>query len=593
MRKKPADEDVDSTEGLLLVLGVFLNEVFRPIIFSIYWYYSIDMGLRLRSAIAFMVYRKIVKLRDLANMTLGQLVNLCVNDGERLFITGMLCGFLIQAPLMVIAVTAYTVYLVGWPAILGQLTFFIFFAILMAVGRSQAKCRRRAIVITDVRVRTMNEILTYFKLIKMYAWEQPFAKYIAGVREREKVELRKAAYYQAVSSSSSPVIPALATVVTLAAQTLTGGSLSVPTAFAILSAHGSMQHSLGGLPYFVRAFSEARIALPRLKELLSLPERVHVSDKMSDDRFAVEIKDATLAWDSRQAPDESSPSSKKPYSAGAASGEGRRTPKPVVVITTHSGVNNASVRENILFGKDYDQERYQRVLAASALVHDLNILGDGDQTEIGERGINLSGGQKQRVSLARALYAQRDVYLLDDPLSAVDAHVGAHIFNELIKKELAGKTVLLVTHQLQYLPSCDRVVMMVGGRIEEEGTYPELLAKKGSFCALMEQFQQEEETRDEDRENLIVANENGGSLQLAAGLNIPNKSASTTIPVTGMPSVCGDNESYVEKNADGEFCPESHGAGQDRRQDVTVHVIFNSQCYNRSTAMKARKMSIT
>ncbi|CAM9715193.1 unnamed protein product, partial [Hapterophycus canaliculatus] len=111
-------------------------------------------------------------------------------------------------------------------------------------------------------------------------------------------------------------------------------------------------------------------------------------------------------------------------------------------------IQNATLRDNILFGTPYDPERYARVLSACALSSDLDLLEAGDQTEIGEKGINLSGGQQQRVSLARAVYSQADVYLLDDVLSAVDAHVGEHIFKHCVRGILRDKAVVMVTHQV-------------------------------------------------------------------------------------------------------------------------------------------------
>ncbi|XP_072488242.1 ATP-binding cassette sub-family C member 11 [Notamacropus eugenii] len=147
-----------------------------------------------------------------------------------------------------------------------------------------------------------------------------------------------------------------------------------------------------------------------------------------------------------------------------------------------------TVRSNILMGKKYDQARYHQVIHSCSLKRDLEILPYGDMTEIGERGLNLSGGQKQRISLARAVYANCEVYLLDDPLSAVDAHVGKHIFEECIKKALSGKTLVLVTHQLQYLEFCDQIILLKDGKICESGTHEELLRKKGQYSQLIQKI---------------------------------------------------------------------------------------------------------
>ncbi|XP_040353882.1 ATP-binding cassette sub-family C member 11 isoform X5 [Herpailurus yagouaroundi] len=151
----------------------------------------------------------------------------------------------------------------------------------------------------------------------------------------------------------------------------------------------------------------------------------------------------------------------------------------------------ASIRENILMGGQYDKARYLQVLHCCSLNRDLEILPFGDMTEIGERGLNLSGGQKQRISLARAVYSDHELYLLDDPLSAVDTHVGKHIFEECIKKMLRGKTVILVTHQLQYLAFCDQIILLEDGKICEKGIHSELIQKKGRYAQLIQNMQGE------------------------------------------------------------------------------------------------------
>eukprot|EP00833_Pecoramyces_ruminatium_P009790 jgi/Orpsp1_1/1183822/evm.model.c7180000086833.2 len=161
-------------------------------------------------------------------------------------------------------------------------------------------------------------------------------------------------------------------------------------------------------------------------------------------------------------------------------------------------IQNATVRENILFGKEYNEELYNKVIENCALSHDLEIFPDGDMTEIGERGINLSGGQKQRINLARAVYFNSDIILMDDPLSAVDAHVSRALFDNCILGALANKTRVLVTHQLHVLPRVDYIIVMKGGRIEEQGEYDELMQKEGEFARLMHTYGGIDENDDDD-----------------------------------------------------------------------------------------------
>ena len=172
-------------------------------------------------------------------------------------------------------------------------------------------------------------------------------------------------------------------------------------------------------------------------------------------------------------------------------------------------IQNATLRDNITFGQPFDEARYWECIERAELPADLALLQNGDLTEIGERGVTLSGGQKQRVNIARALYYDADVICLDDPLSAVDAHVGKALFNNaILPLRNRGKTILLVTHAIQYLQGCDKIVSMDDGRIEDFGTYEELMGARGNFYNMMKNFGMLKEAgEDEDAEELAADTE--------------------------------------------------------------------------------------
>lgn len=168
-------------------------------------------------------------------------------------------------------------------------------------------------------------------------------------------------------------------------------------------------------------------------------------------------------------------------------------------------IQNATVKDNILFGKEFDKKFYEKVVTCCALKPDFNILAAGDLTEIGEKGINLSGGQKQRISLSRAVYSDTDIFLLDDPLSAVDAHVGKQIFDSVIGPNgiLKEKSRLFVTNSVAFLPECDEIIMLEDGMIVEMGTYDKLMQKEGKFAEFMSnsflELDEEEEKKEEEK----------------------------------------------------------------------------------------------
>ncbi|KAF9174916.1 hypothetical protein BGX21_008836 [Mortierella sp. AD011] len=162
----------------------------------------------------------------------------------------------------------------------------------------------------------------------------------------------------------------------------------------------------------------------------------------------------------------------------------------IAYVPQHAWILNCSLRDNILFGKDYNHQKYRHIIYACGLEPDIEMLPAGDLTEIGERGINLSGGQKQRVSLARAAYSDSDIYLLDDPLSAVDAHVDRHLWRHLIGPNglLKNKTRILVTHGIHHLKDVDTVAVIKDGKIASQGTYSELMAEKQAFYVLIKEY---------------------------------------------------------------------------------------------------------
>ncbi|XP_072048675.1 ATP-binding cassette sub-family C member 5-like [Amphiura filiformis] len=318
-------------------------------------------------------------------------------------------------------------------------------------------------------------------------------------------------------------------------------------AFSYLALLNATRVVIFGTPMAAKAIAETLVAMPRVKELLLMEEMEPIQNKPKNPANAIEISNATFAWDKESS--SSSESSIVSLQQQQQQGEGKDNQQQqclfdmnlvvkkgslvgicgsigsgksslisallgrmvkmngtvalkgsIGYVSQQACIFNATVKENILFGDDYDEERYAKAIDACSLQDDLDILAQGDETEIGERGINLSGGQKQRVSMARALYSDADVYLLDDPLSAVDTHVGQHIFRHCIKDMLQGngKSVVFVTHQLQYLTDCDYVLLMRDGRIAEEGKHNELMTKDGEYANLIRTFHMDESEDNND-----------------------------------------------------------------------------------------------
>ncbi|KAI8482476.1 Multidrug resistance-associated protein 5, partial [Branchiostoma belcheri] len=530
--------------GVGLVIAMFVTEMSRSVFFAATWCLSYRSATRVLGAVLTLIFTKITRLRSLKDKTVGELVNLCANDGQRLFDATSFFILMCGAPAIFILGFCYTLYLIGPASLLGCSMFILFYPFQAGISRLTSHLRRKCIAITDRRVRTMNEILTCVKLIKMYAWEMPFGKAVSAVRSDERKVLEKAAYIQSFSISTSPLVPVLASILTIVLHVMTGNDLTASQAFTMLAIFNSMRFMLATLPFCVKYLAESRVALQRVKSLLDMEERKPFTTRPSDSRNTIEITGATFAWDTIRMEEEAGNSGTAPEAHGKTEkvpltkdvaesvedlvktlvnidlelpkgtltgvcgsvGSGKSSlisgilgqmrvvcgtvglTGSVAYVAQQAWIMNASVRDNILFGEDYDQQRYEDAVRACSLTHDFNVLPAGDLTEIGERGINLSGGQKQRISLARAVYSNRDVYLLDDPLSAVDAHVGQHIFTHCIMGALKDKTVLFVTHQLQYLHLCDQVVLMKDGVIAEKGEHSQLMAAGEDYARMIQGY---------------------------------------------------------------------------------------------------------
>ncbi|XP_046853330.1 ATP-binding cassette sub-family C member 5-like isoform X2 [Xenia sp. Carnegie-2017] len=506
------------------------------------------------------------------------LVNICASDAQRVFEAFAYGPFVIGGPVALIVVITYTTYILGPSALLGCFIFFVMFPIQGIVGKYSGKFRGKAVRITDQRVKLMNEVLSCIKLIKMYAWEKSFAKVIGDIRQKETSVLGDSAVLQSLNVSLTNAVSTFSTAITFIVHIYTGNDLLASQAFTVIAVFNTMIFAFAVLPLGIRALAEAKVSMKRLKSLLQMDEYEPWSVKPQDECVAVEMKNATFGWNEvklkpqkkfipgvdkndkqtkedrsaanglkqRVAPEEFKTelvktlfdinlTFKKRQLIGVCGSVGSGKSSLINAILAQMNlvegnvyVNgsmayaaqqawlmNATVQENILFGQAMKPARYEKMISTCCLQQDLDIFPHGDQTEIGERGINLSGGQKQRISLARAAYANKDIYLLDDPLSAVDVHVGEHIFNNCIKNALSGKTIIFVTHQLQYLKHCDVVVLLKDGCIAEMSSYEKLMSDEKEFSVLVQNYHKKlgtiESEEEEDNKDSEMISKSGSS----------------------------------------------------------------------------------
>uniref|UniRef100_A0A4W3JAM1 ATP-binding cassette sub-family C member 5 n=1 Tax=Callorhinchus milii TaxID=7868 RepID=A0A4W3JAM1_CALMI len=492
------DEKMDDlVYGIALCVALFSTELLKSFFFTLAWAISYRTGIRLKSAISTLAFTKVVHLNSLSSCSTGEIMNLLSNDGNCLFDAVVYCPLVFGTPVLLFSCAVYSCIILGPTALLGMVAYIIFMPVQMLMAKLTTALRRKAIIKTDTRVRLMNEVLMYIKLIKMYAWEKSFANSVHDVRKEERKILEKAGYVQSVNSSVVPIIPALATVLMFLVHTFLKHELKSSMAFTVIAVFNAMKFSLGTLPFSVKAFADAKVSLQRLKVNQSL---ILYPKKGNSYFFQGSLLGVCGNVGSGKSSLLSAVLGQMYLRDGTVGVTGS-----FAYVSQQAWIIHGNVKENILFGKEYDEKKYKRVLENCSLHQDLAILPFGDMTEIGERGINLSGGQKQRISIARAVYSDQDIYLFDDPLSAVDAHVGKHIFEECIKKALQDKTVIFVTHQLQCLEHCDQVILLDNGKITEKGTHETLMKQDGYYANLIRNYQMEHTEVLENNQNFLLS----------------------------------------------------------------------------------------
>uniref|UniRef100_A0A665W8X8 ATP-binding cassette sub-family C member 5 n=1 Tax=Echeneis naucrates TaxID=173247 RepID=A0A665W8X8_ECHNA len=468
--------------GLSLVAGIFLMELIRSWSLGLMWAVNYRTAARLRGAALTFAFHKILQLRSTKDIGPGELINICSSDGQRLYEAVSVGCLLAGGPIVGILGLSYTAFFLGPTALVGSAIFIIFYPTMMLASRLTAYFRKKCVAVTDRRVRLMNEILSCIKFIKMYCWENVFAQNIHKVRSEERRILERAGIVQSLTVGVAPIVVVIASVCTFTLHMALGYDLTAAEAFTVVAVFNSMTFALKVTPLAVRSLSEGAVAVKRFQVRNIDSSASHMSHIL----YFGSLVGICGGVGSGKSSLLSALLGQMTLLEGNVAASGG-----FAYVSQQAWILNDSLKENILFGNEYDQDKYHAVLEACCLLPDLEELPFRDMTEIGERGANLSGGQRQRVSLARALFSERPILLLDDPLSAVDACVGSHIFYKAIRGAAKGKTVLFVTHQLQYLPECDDVILMKDGQIAEHGTHAQLMAKERDYAALFSSMQQE------------------------------------------------------------------------------------------------------
>ncbi|XP_076114149.1 multidrug resistance-associated protein 1-like [Mytilus galloprovincialis] len=504
-------------KGYSLVAAFFVTILIQSLMFHQQSFWSMTLGMRVRSALMSAVYQKALRMTSEArqNSTVGEIVNLMSIDAQNIQDFISYFWVLWSSPLQ----SCFSLYFlydtmghsmwsgIGVLLILIPLNGFV----ISKIHKLQAQQMRQK----DERIKLLSEVLNGIKILKLYAWEMAFKDKVLIIRNMELKILFKAAIYRIVIIFSRAVAPYFVSLATFATYIFMSSDhyLDAKKAFVAISLFNILRVAISFAPMAVNKTIKASVSFHRLNRYLNskdLNQTNVVHNTPKDD--AIVIEDGTFSWD----PDGGkcfrniniTIPEKKLVAVVGHVGCGKssllssilgdmtkvkgsvRVKGKISYVPQQAWIQNASVVDNILFGCGMDQKKYKDVIDACALRTELDILPASDRTELGEKGINLSGGQKQRISLARAVYHDTDIYLLDDPLSSVDSNVGKHIFEKVIGNTglLSDKTRVLVTHGLRWLPFVDKIIVMVDGSISEIGTYEELLSHDGAFAQFLKMY---------------------------------------------------------------------------------------------------------
>ena len=475
---------------------------------------SARLGLRVEAAVASAVFAKGLSYDRVSRAidTTPLIANDCAKLGEACTMLQYLWSGAVEA----LAIMAILLALVGRAALPGLGVVLLLVPLQFVVGLATARARKRSIAAADVRVGLTDEVLRAIKLVKMYVWERSFAARVATERRKEAAVLFSGGALKAFNFAMVFVTPPLIALSIFGVHALES-PLEAALAFTTLSLFNTLRLPLVQLPKGLRATIEARPSAQRIAAFLLLPDRAGAealegapqpaaaaapegvtvrvcgAAAAAPAPGAVEFSNASFAYGASAPPLlrgvtlHLRPGSVTMVTGGVGAGKSNLLLAALGQMTCVGGAAAAggsfsyvpqtpwcargTIRDNILFGCPWDEVRYRRVLFACALERDIELLDDGDLTQLGERGMNLSGGQRQRVAIARAVYSRAHVAFLDAPLSAVDAYTSQHLFRHALRGILGaeGTTVVLVTHQVELLPHADTLVVLEGGGVAYAG----------------------------------------------------------------------------------------------------------------------------
>ncbi|KAH9098122.1 hypothetical protein LEN26_016690 [Aphanomyces euteiches] len=440
---------------------------------------------KITSALQQLLFQKTLRLdvSSRRNKSTGEISNYFSADIRTIINFSYVVNRVWIYPLQILLTLLLLYLVIGWSTFIGAGVVALSLVVNQPASNGIQKSFGALMGQRDVRMKAVNEIFGGIQIIKLNAWEDKFAEKLGVERTRELGFVWTIFFWAGVTIVLLNVGPVLVTISSFASYTLLQKeALPASKLFTALSYLTMLKSPFSQLSYVVSTTLRAIVSLWRIMEFLALDEKkkdviwtpsTAPADKVkkySEENIAITIEDASIGWDADKPLFKNANLTVKHGEFVVIHGSWqhlcRRSHR---LLFKQSWIQNLTIRENILFGKPYDREKYNRVIEACALPKDLSLFAAGDRAEIGQKGINLSGGQKARVCLARACYSDADIFILDSPLSAVDAIVQNEIFTKCFLGLLHNKTILLVTHSRDIIGSTyiDHLVLVKDGQLIE------------------------------------------------------------------------------------------------------------------------------
>ncbi|XP_014255576.1 multidrug resistance-associated protein 7 [Cimex lectularius] len=495
----------DKTEpvgyGYMYAIGLSITALISAFCNSHFNFLMSKVGLKIKAALVSTIYKKTLTVNTvtMSQFSKGEVANYMSTDMDRIVNSCASFHAFWSIPLQLF-VTLYLLYLqVGLSFLAGIAFSIVLIPINRFLAKQIGKLSEKTMSYKDARLQIMMEIFRGIKTIKLHVWENEFVQKVEGVRKQEMKFLSWRKYLDALCVYFWATTPVLISLLTFVTYTLTGNQLTASVVFTTIALINMLITPLNAFPWVLNGLTEAWVSLKRVERLIKLPDRVLKAYYDKSEGEALEIINGNFCWnetrfslkginvkiDKGQLIGIIGPvGSGKSSMIAAILSEIEKSSGSVSVLNYEEGfgyvpqtpwLQKGTILENILFGEHFLRHRYWSVLNACGLTEDINLLPGKDSAKIGEGGCTLSGGQKARIALARAVYQDKQIYLLDDILSAVDPQVAKHIFTQCICGILQNKTRLLFTHQSRFLINADHIIVLQDGKIVCQGRPSEVL----------------------------------------------------------------------------------------------------------------------